>query len=154
MCAGGAPSISSVSAASGAVSAASGAPSTGPPAAETLQLPQCTGSHSQGECVWRLKIKDSFTFYFFKSHLKPYFHDNGSVKNFTITHAEVRGCVSSPLVTQPFTPASSPDRSHSQRQASTSTSSPEGAAPASPSGTPLPGWPGLQTPEETPALHP
>lgn len=45
MCAGGAPTISSVS-------AASGAPSTGPPAAETLQLPQRTGtrSHSQGKC--------------------------------------------------------------------------------------------------------
>lgn len=58
------------------------------------------------------------------------------------------------LVTPPSTPTSTPDRSHSQRQASTSASGAERAAPSSPSGPPLPGRPGLQTPEETPALHP
>lgn len=58
------------------------------------------------------------------------------------------------LITPPFTPTSTPDCSHSQRQASTSASSPERAAPSSPSRAPLPCRPGLQTPEETPALHP
>lgn len=58
------------------------------------------------------------------------------------------------LTTPPFTPASTPDSSHSQRQASTSASSPKRAAPSSPSWAPLPGWSGHQTPEETPSLHP
>lgn len=46
VCAGGAPTVSSVS-------AASGAPPPRPPAAETFQLPLRTepGSHSQGKCV-------------------------------------------------------------------------------------------------------
>lgn len=60
----------------------------------------------------------------------------------------------SSLLTPPVTPASTPDRSHSQRQASTSASSPKRAASSSPSRAPLPGWPGHQTPEETPSLHP
>lgn len=46
------------------------------------------------------------------------------------------------------------DRSHSQRQASTSSSWSERSPPSSPSWAALPRRPGLQIPEETSALHP